>query len=45
VRPGPDGALPVGRSVVTRLVEASVDDRRVLFELVGPAAPPTPAAV
>jgi exoribonuclease R len=35
VRPSPDGVLPVGRPVVSRLVSASVEERRVLFELVG----------
>lgn len=35
VRPGPDGALPVGEPVLARLVEASIADRRVLFELAG----------
>ena len=38
VRPGPDGALPLGRDVLARLVEASVVDRSVLFELTGPDA-------
>jgi exoribonuclease R len=37
VRPGPDGTLPLGESVVARLVEASVADRSVLFELTGQA--------
>ncbi|HEY0117282.1 MAG TPA: RNB domain-containing ribonuclease [Cellulomonas sp.] len=37
VRPGPDGALPVGEPVVARLVQASVAERAVLFELTGPA--------
>jgi exoribonuclease R len=39
VRPGPDGALPVGEAVEARLVEASVADRSVLFELTGQAPP------
>ncbi len=37
VRPGPDGALPLGEAVVARLVEASVADRSVLFELLAQA--------
>lgn len=32
-RPGPDGALPVGKPVRARLVTASVEARSVLFEL------------
>lgn len=36
VRPGPGGALPVGEPVLARLVEASVANRSVLFELAGP---------
>ena len=35
IRPGPDGALPVGEPVTARLVEASVAERSVLFELTG----------
>ena len=35
VRPGPDGELPLGEPVLVRLVEASVADRSVLFELAG----------
>ncbi len=38
VRPGPDGDLPIGRTVLARLVEASVVNRSVLFEIAGPAA-------
>jgi len=33
VRPGPDGELPVGEAVTARLVEASIQNRSVLFEL------------
>ena len=35
VRPGPDGALPLGEVVTARLIEASVARRAVLFELTG----------
>ena len=40
VRPGPDGELPLGEPVLVRLVEASVPDRSVLFELAGRPSPP-----
>ena len=33
VRPGPDGTLPLGEPVLARLVQASIADRTVLFEL------------
>jgi exoribonuclease R len=37
MRPGPDGAMPLGKPVLARLVEASVAQRSVLFELAGRA--------
>ncbi len=35
VRPGADGVLPLGEPVLVRLVEASLTNRSVLFELAG----------
>ncbi len=37
VKPGPDGALHLGKPMLARLVEASVDSRSVLFEVAEPS--------